>query len=139
MRRLLLALMILLLPLRGWMGDAMAMQAMAHHEATVKSATVLIAKEYRQYSRNASFSHPNHAQSSLDAPLDGHAAGHPDGDGHEQHGHAACNACDMCHSSAMAVSALNWLPRPEALSLPQGCTPSDTSAERAVGQKPPIS
>ncbi len=136
MRLLFVALMIALLPLRGWVGDAMAMTPEAHAMPA---------------------SHPGHTpvvHADL-ADCHGHADmadchGHP-GMAHADHGtpeahdaHAAtdcgsCSACQICHSVALAPMLPAFAADVQPASAPQSATRELASAERAPGYKPPIS
>lgn len=135
MRRLLVALMILLLPLRGWIGDVMAMELMqpalqavhAHATATPEAA---------------SLAHDGDAH----AMHDGHAAGHGHAapvatDGHAGHGssHLACTACQVCHSVAMAETAPALAGEALPHAAPQAALPHFASAEARRLAEPPIS
>lgn len=128
MRLLFVALMIALLPLRGWVGDAMAMTPASHAMPA---------------------SHPGHtpeAHADL-ADCHGHAdmahAEHSNPDAHDAHAASSdcgsCSACQICHSVAMTpmlpVFAADVLPA----SAPQSAIRELASAERAPGYKPPIS
>jgi cytochrome c553 len=119
MRFLVLALAILLLPLRGWLGDAMALQVLRQQVAVAAPAA-----------------HADHAM---------HATGGMEGVAHD---HAAasttdcqstCTNCQLCHSVAMTV----WPEVPMLAEVPR-TTPAFepaafASAEPAPGLKPPIS
>jgi hypothetical protein len=120
MRRLLLALMILLLPLRGWMGDAMAVQDMHRGGHHMENATLSIASNAHEHSGMVTLEHD-------DVPPE------------LEHSHAACHLCDVCHSAAIAVTCMDLSLGHAPTALPVGQVPIDTSAEVALGQKPPIS
>lgn len=128
MRILLLALMIALLPLRGWAGDLMAM------DRATQSLSA------------------GHAPAAPAVPPDCHQA-HADGQGlhhvvlpdaDQADGHAgadcgSCASCDICHSVALtAVLPQAMAPALPALA-PQSSQPRYASAEPAPGFKPPIS
>jgi hypothetical protein len=114
MRRLLLAVMILLLPLRGLMGDAMAMSmlVMPAHESTPAAAT-------------ASMPCPDHADPSDQASS-----------GSSEHSHTAC---DLCNGPAMSLSSPGhpWLPTVHGVNA--GPVERFASSEPQRGIKPPIS
>jgi hypothetical protein len=116
MRHLLLAVLIALLPLRAWVGDAMAITMLApssNHGSMVMSSM-------------ASAPCPDHAMDVADSTA---AA-----DADHQH-----RTCDVCNGPAMALAAPLELPA----SMSHGVVPS--TAERFVssvpppGSKPPIS
>lgn len=117
MRHLLLALMIALLPIRGWMGDAMAVAMLAA---------------------------PPHAMSqaaSGDAPpCPDHAMGSDAADMQEGHGSEhAHKSCDVCNGPAMVLTT----PVVPALAPEHGALmpPAErfASSEPHRGIKPPIS
>jgi hypothetical protein len=132
MRTLFLALMIALLPLRGWVGDVMALEldtapAKAHHYVSVAAQTAL--QEGSEVHTVAG--HHGHAmpvasnEDACDDQLHG-AEGH-------------CTLCQICHSVALAP-VLPLLPAAVLpLAAPAAAQPLYTSAERALGDKPPIS
>lgn len=129
MRTLLLALLIVLLPLRGWVGDAMATGVPAPPVHAMQN----IASPQDMALASGAFSHKNAGQA---APCADHAtAATPGGDTPCK----SCPACDICHSVAHAPPVLPALPvltagAPLAPPLLQ-----PASAERAAGFKPPIS
>lgn len=157
MRRLLLALLIVMLPLRGWMGDVMAMQADSSPALTIE---IIAASDPSApgsshfYSEMAAFPvslAPEHCPDHAAAPVHGTAAAamastdatahtHPGGpdDDASLHG-GACNACQVCHSVAMSadVQALAALPLPTP--APRAGIADFTSAVPVPGLKPPIS
>jgi hypothetical protein len=149
MRRVIFILMIALLPLRGWIGDAMATQMAAH--SAVHSASGASAED-------------RHDRASTPAASHVHESGEPAGHDHDaavsvvgtmppdcvQHGadssvdHAntGCENCALCQacstvaltetgSSAAAAFVIGPVPRASATQF--------ASAEPAPGQKPPIS
>ena len=100
MRHLFLALMIVLLPLRGWMGDAMATDMAISMAASVANTTKTIAAGAYQTSAGSHFDHKTPVSVALAAPTpqipaptrsitqsttavqahvdcNGHASGHP--------------------------------------------------------------
>jgi len=94
MRRVLvLLLLVCLLPLRAWAGDAMAF-AHAHAQPTASVAHAAQAGEASTHC---------HEQATADA------AAHPQA----PNSHApACSGCDICHSQVACDSALAWLASP---------------------------
>jgi hypothetical protein len=125
MRVLLLALMIALLPVRGWVGNAMAVD-MAAQQVTMAQQT-------------ASDAEPGAGASAMpeDCPMFAQDSGAqtPVADG----GHCSCNTCELC----LALAFFTWPDlqptgfTPHAEPLPGGTLFS--SAERASSFKPPIS
>ena len=126
MRHLVLALMIVLLPLRGWAGDAMATQ-MASHAIAIESA---------------SFDHQNQALDTPQAIHDCHeqAAGGLEADHTANNDHCGtCQACQACHTVALSPSALKITTSFTSPHLRPVKVAAFTSAAAALGQKPPIS
>ncbi len=127
MRILLLALMIALLPLRGWVGDAMAMEQVPGAPGGVH-ATATMPHEPHE-------AQPCHEQAgeAHAAPVDEDSSSHAGGDC------ASCTVCQICHS--VALTGLHPLVRAATLPTvaPHTYTVLHASAERAPGFKPPIS
>ena len=143
MRTLLLALMIALLPLRGWVGDAMAMEMMASALHGSENAIDLIAPRADKTRTEARFEAQPVAMDHADCP--GHMAmaasnDQPADDTHQAHAAdcATCAACQICHTVALTTVA--WHIGTYALPAvqPQTASPHFASAERALGFKPPI-
>jgi len=143
MRRWLLIFMILLLPLRGWVGAAMAAQMVQQPTAASASAT-------------DGHAH-GHAREGADAPVHDH--GQAPGAAHEcDHGpahesaaggaaqpttdHGDCPTCASCQiCSTVALSAGVWPHGPARFShpRPQAVQPSYSSVEPTLAFKPPRS
>lgn len=138
MRLLLLALMIALLPLRAWVGDAMAVSMLGHPTATAVAAASA-----------AGPSCPDHTAPLASSPATGHAVDHsshgagdhaaeaPDpGQVQDHHLHSAC---DVCNGPAIGAA------QPNAAMATQVHAVLAHSAERFAsfapqqGTKPPIS
>lgn len=118
MRHLLLALMIALLPIRGWMGDAMALAMLAAPAQT-----------------------QHHAASGTDHAMAGDATeGHEHGaqlqDAGSEHTH---KSCEVCNGPAMALSvpAVPTLPPQHGLLAPPAEHFVSSEPHRSI--KPPIS
>lgn len=129
MRIFLLALMIALLPLRGWVGDVMAMAQVG--QALAAARTPALHSDGHQ-------TRPQH-HGQLDAAHEDLATVSEHGS-HQSGGDCAgCTVCQICHSVALAglpcVSSAAVLPTAVAQ------TPAQlyASAEHAPGFKPPIS
>jgi hypothetical protein len=168
MRRLMLVLMILLLPLRGWMGDAMAMQML--HSAPIASEVIAHSDHFTPgsagFDSNKAFGSrpdgPSPCPDHLAAPpAHGMHGAHGVHDAHAAHGpqsaalpcpddgeaatadeagvHGACNTCQLCHSVALAPGVTLLPTRPLPAGVPSRSTPRFTSAEPLPGFKPPIS
>lgn len=141
MRHLLLALLIALLPIRGWVGNAMALTM------TSQGAAVQVMDEGSH--RLDRLEHSVAVHAAVHAPMDGqadtgHGAHHPDphtdshtpNDDEPAHAHGSC---DVCNGPAMALGwpASAALPQPQVLAS----TPAVRFASTVLPQrvKPPIS
>lgn len=153
MRHLVFALLIALLPLRGWVGDAMALQltvaALSHTEIAIKKeafgAIGTSASSHFEHQTPAvhaaaeppAMAHadcPGHDSSALPAsPHHGGGAQHADGDC------ASCTTCQICHSVALTPVLLHFTSALLPATAPSSKAPHFASAERAPGFKPPIS
>ena len=126
MRHLVLALMIVLLPLRGWAGDVMA----------VEMASTAIAA-----SASAAGTHEITAQAMPDCH--DQAASHSEADKAVNSDHCgtcqACQACQACHTVAVSPSPLEVAVSFASPQLHTTHAAAFTSAAAALGQKPPIS
>ena len=118
-RTLLVVFMIVLLPLRGWMGDAMA-TTMGLQQAAAAVAT-------------ATTECPDHAGMQMPgAP----AADVASGDAGMAD--SCCVACQMCHAIAITASPLLALPAFAANAPPLPQSAAFTSASSTADFKPPI-
>jgi hypothetical protein len=146
MRRWLLLVMVLLLPLRGWVGEAMAGQMLQQHGALISAAAGDPVRPAHASGHDHAPDHahpPGHAHAGGDAQSHdcdhGPAAGDASG---PASGHADCPTCASCQvCSSVALSTMAWLPTPIAYSHPQpeAAQPSYASAEPALAFKPPRS
>lgn len=122
MRYLLLALMITLLPLRGWVGNAMAVD-MASQQAVQAQADVKGSSAMPEDC-------PMHAQAGTEAAGDPVAAATHCSD---------CNTCELC----LALASLPWPTVAMGSFTPDAGPPSAghpfSSAESITRLKPPIS
>lgn len=152
MRILLLAIMIVLLPLRGWMGDAMATDMAINMASGFKNTTKAIAADAHKTRASEQFEQKFSLQtapaSSMQAHRDcgGHASSEaaPSAQAHDMHDaqdeHCKpCQSCQACHTVALPAS-LQSVKRAFAapVMLPTAAA-QFTSAYTALGQKPPIS
>lgn len=142
MRLLLLLLAIVLLPLRGWLGDAMMLapvqQATAGHAMhAMADGAVAAHTTHTMHAKPAADAHGMHAAHAAHAAMD-HDAAHGDPD--SGHGaHTTCDTCQFCHS--VAVTAWPEVPMPAAAPAhaPVAGAMRFASAEAGQGFKPPIS
>lgn len=139
MRRLLLILMIALLPLRGWAGDAMATGMAAGQMAQMQQthvATENIAAHAHAASEKAHFDYDIAAPHT--GPMAADCAGHGADDGDASHCDT-CSACQACHAVALAHSGHKVPSTFQAFALPHSAADQFASADAALRQKPPIS
>lgn len=139
MRHLLLILMIALLPLRGWTGDAMATGMAAGQMAQIlqgQIATESVAVHAHAASEEAHFDQDVAVQQA--SPMAADCAGHGADNGDASHCDT-CSACQACHAVALAQSAPKALCTFQAFSLPRSAADQFASADAALRQKPPIS
>lgn len=131
MRYLLLTIMMVLLPLRGWMGNAMAADMAAQQ---IVAAVAQQAKGGAEAAMPADC--PMMAALVTDAGADQVAAGSGPGPGLGCHG---CDTCQLC--LALAPFALSDVPAPPPSTQtgPAALSFRFISAERTTGFKPPIS
>lgn len=145
MRFLLFALMIALLPLRGWIGDAMATEMALAQVQHPQLATKTIASHTHETGAEAHFHHEAAAPEAADAvqamqavhDCAGHAA---DDASHVADAHCeSCAACQACHAVALSHAAPDVNPVFNALTRPHAAADQFASADAALRQKPPIS
>ena len=139
MRHLLLILMIALLPLRGWAGDAMATGMAAGQVAQIlqrQIATESIAAHDHAASEGAHFYQEAAVQQ--DSHMAADCAGHSVDNGDASHCDA-CAACQACHAVALSHSVPKVPSSFQAFSLPRSAADQFASADAALRQKPPIS
>lgn len=135
MRVLLLALMIALLPVRGWVGDAMATGMAAGQLQYQPEAAKSIASHAHETGMQAHFNHEAAAQAVTDCAS--HAAG---GTSHTADTHCgSCSVCQACQTVALSTMAPDLTPVVHRFTRPRAVAPQFASAEAALGQKPPIS
>jgi hypothetical protein len=107
MRIVLLILMIALLPLRGWAGDAMAMQQTTkrHHAMEILAASAdAVRTEDTFYSYSAGPQLPCHeiaSDNGLSWDSDQHHSANASGKPAEHEDCNQCNSCQVCHSVAL--------------------------------------
>ena len=137
MRRFVLAFMIVLLPLRGWAGDVMAVEI-----ASMVVATKSGAARTHEIGANATFDHQNRALGTPQTLPDCHEqlAGHPEPSKAANNDHCGtCQACQACHTVALSPSSLGVTASFASPQLRPARAAAFTSASAALGQKPPIS
>jgi len=143
MRRFTFVLMIALLLLRGWMGEAMATGMALAPLQPLPPATQTVATHAHGISDQA---HSDHETAVSEARHEVQAVHECAGDtahddaSHASHAHCdACAACQACHTVALTPSAASAHPVFSARALPRATVTYFASADTARGQKPPIS
>lgn len=139
MRHLLLALLIALLPLRGWVGEVMATEMATSGVAQLQIATKTVADHLHPAGGNPHFYHAS--------PQEQVAQAVPDCAGHGAAQNAAgadahcdtCTACQACHTLALSPLATSPGAVVFAPAVPRSSAAHFASALAALGQKPPIS
>ncbi len=135
MRFLVLALMIVLLPLRGWAGEVMATEMassqISHQHEQLDDAIELVAGHAHKQSVSATFEGQKTAFEVQKPPFE--AKGTQSASMHDCEGHAkadeaapadghcdSCSACQACHTVALSTAAvsLSLTFSPRALRLP---------------------
>ncbi|RQO62703.1 hypothetical protein DBV14_04040 [Variovorax sp. KBW07] len=154
MRTLLLALMIALLPIRGWLGDAMAVEMVKHSLPAVAVATAEPAAsaltmateahchEAMEVAGSGAMDHTGMAGHADHASAASHDGGSGDGDDHGGTGHqgcGTCTACQVCHTVAVGGMPLVDTVHGAPQAAPAAHAARFASAEPAQGLKPPIS
>ncbi|MCR6476764.1 hypothetical protein NU688_11455 [Variovorax sp. ZS18.2.2] len=138
MRTLLLALMIALLPIRGWLGDAMAVEMVRHS----LPAASLVAQEASAASV-AVDAHCHEAMDAADSGMDTMAHHHDEGNssdhGTDHQGCGTCTVCQVCHTVALGGTPLIDIVHGAPQVLPTAHAARFASAEPVLGLKPPIS
>ncbi|MDP2262845.1 MAG: hypothetical protein Q8K24_06780 [Hydrogenophaga sp.] len=134
MRHFLLALLIALLPLRGWVGDAMAITLVSPAAAQQLVADLPDCMEHSAAVHAALHAPP--ANPSDTHAHDGATPHHTAGADEPSHAHGSC---EVCNGPAMA---LGWpigatLPQPPALAIAPSVRFASTVLPQGV--KPPIS
>lgn len=139
MRHLLFALLIALLPLRGWVGDVMATEMATSGVAQLQIATKTVADHTDSAGANRHFDPASLQEQAAQAV--------PDCAGHGAAENAAvadahcdtCTACQACHTVALSLQDTRKLAVLSPPTLQQSPSTLFASAFAAQGQKPPIS
>lgn len=142
MRRFTFVLMIALLLLRGWIGEAMA-TGMALAPLQHQGATQTIATHTHEISAQAHFDHETaEPEAFYEAQAVHDCTGGPASEDPSHAGPAPCDtcaACQACHTVALTPPAASAHPVFSARALPRAKAALFASADTARGQKPPIS
>jgi hypothetical protein len=148
MRYLVLALMMVLLPLRGWTGDAMATDMAVKITSQKIHQTASVPQQAGLHDEHHSHE-GSRDQATPDAPIYAsadtadclsHAACDQSHDAkHNAVTCESCSACQTCHNVALLVSSDELKPRLNTRWMPYGEADPFASAIAAPDQKPPIS
>ncbi len=147
MRLFVLALMMVLLPLRGWTGDAMATDMAVSAAAQQMHQTATAAKADAHLSHQAHEGRSDHAAHEAQSEVTANTAdclSHADCDQTHNAGHNAghcesCSACQACHNVALLVGSDELKLRLNSRWTSTEAADPFASADAAHDQKPPIS
>jgi hypothetical protein len=137
MRHLVLALMIVLLPLRGWAGDVMATEM-----ASASFAIDKVATSAHETGARGLFDHQNWTTEAEKTVPDCHEqlATQTETNNAATTDHCGtCQACQVCHTVGLSPSPLSLTASFSPRQLRPTRAAEFTSAATALGQKPPIS
>lgn len=139
MRHLFLAFLIALLPLRGWVSDAMATSMLGSQtESALKVATKIIADHAHELGAKDHIDLETKAPITIQAAVDctEHIAAV---NIHEADLHCdSCSACQACHAIALCPTAADVAAVFSLSTLPRAAAAQFASASAALGVKPPI-
>ncbi|MEO7953124.1 MAG: hypothetical protein ABIR35_03375 [Polaromonas sp.] len=138
MRHLFLIILIALLPLRGWVNDAMA-TGMVTAQVQQQAAEKIVAPHAHEAGAKA-----RHGTETLVADASqtaGDCSGHAySGRAHADDKHCdSCSVCQACHTVALPLAGAHVSASFNLRSVPRAGESQFASAEAALGQKPPIS
>ncbi|SFC49117.1 hypothetical protein SAMN05216344_11949 [Polaromonas sp. OV174] len=136
---LMIALMIALLPLRGWVGDAMAMEMALTQLQSPQHAMSSMASPAHEVGMDA---HAMQQASAAEAPhamtLAHDCAG--DDASHAASAHCeSCSVCQTCHTVALSPAVADASRVFSAPTMPRLAAAPFASADAALSHKPPIS
>lgn len=140
MRHLLLIIMIALLPLRGWVGDAMATgMAATQLQHQSQTATNTIASHAHNSGGNSHFDLETAVAQADWTAAD--CAGHASvGEPHAADTHCeSCSVCQACHTVALSLTGTDVTGALTLSTQPVAAGAQFASAETALGEKTPIS
>lgn len=141
MRHLFLIFMIALLPLRGWVSDAMATGMLASQVQQQQQQTAT--KKVATHSHEAGTKAHQDTETgvAVAAPTAADCPGHASGaESHAADTHCdSCSVCQACHTVALSPAAAGLTTVFDLRTLPRAAVAQFASAEAALDQKPPIS
>ena len=132
MPRPLLVFFALLLVLRAWVGDAMAMQVPAAGHCQQIHALAQGDPGHASHAGTGSV-HSGMYHADAGAAHEGSADC-----GDAGAGHAACGDCQVCHTAALPFGTVESVPAAVPQAVPPAAPVSYASADPAPGFKPPI-
>lgn len=139
MRRLIFVLMIALLPLRGWMGEAMATEmATMHLIAGQAINTPANANFGTKTAASASFSSMSASAMPADCEMHANAASEASGASDASASNQTCTDCQSCHAAGLVTSVQITSAVTLHNPAPVAHVSLFVSANLALGQKPPI-
>lgn len=136
MHRCLLLLLIVLLPLRAWAGDVMALAAVSSPAVAVAAVQTKLPPCHGDRSAAMDHGAGPHAMAPLASGPAANAdhTSHTDGTGH----HTGCSSCDICHGSVLS-SPLACSSAPPVQASRPACNGVRFASAVLPGQhKPPI-
>ncbi|MET3460074.1 hypothetical protein [Variovorax atrisoli] len=144
MRTLLLAIIIVLLPVRGWLGDAMAVEMVRHSLPAAMEAATVASAAAEAHCHEAMDADAGGGDMAMAMDMSAHGSSHDDGgSGTTSHGdHQGCGtcvACQVCHTVALGGMPLVAIVHGAPQASPPGHAARFVSAEPVQGLKPPIS
>lgn len=145
MRFFVLALLMVLLPLRGWTGDAMATDmAVSGAAQQIHQTTNAAAKADSHQGHEGHSNHAAHETLTEVTASTTDCLIHADCDQTHNAGHSAgdcesCSACQACHNVPLLVDSDELKSRVNSLWTPTEAVDPFASADAAHDQKPPIS
>ena len=139
MRHLFVAFLIALLPLRGWVSDAMAASMPANQAGlTVQVATKMAATHAHEVGATNPVDLEIEALTAIQtaSKCSAHAS---EADFHEADLHCdSCSACQACHAVALCADATGVAAVFSLSSLPRAAAAQFASASTTLDEKPPI-
>ena len=131
MRRWLFVLLIMLLPLRGWVGDAMAIQMALPGQHAPASG------EMQYADSESTHAHVSTIASAAASECAGDTGAQDSGDEADAAHCEACAMCQTCHTVAVLQSPDVLADNRASPTLPPAIMQVLTSADRALSIKPP--
>jgi len=139
MRLLLLVLMMVFLPLRGWSGELMATHMAVQQVAFSDQAYLEV--QAQDHAHDHALDHAQGLIQGADAELadcHGHTQSPPGPEACHAGACDACGVCQACHSFALTMAVPESPAHWTGLHLPSADADRFTSADAAPGHKPPI-